>query len=176
MFNTLAVSLLLISSIFVTSCHPKKYQINPRIIRGEDAQPGQIKHMVSLRQIKRFDYGREDYNHFCGATLISERWVVSAAHCLKDDRLKTANIRIVVGANHFWRDGDMYKVKKIIRHEDFNPTFQQNDISLLQTKVSIIFSEYVQRIQIAKKWIEPGQDGIFAGFGVTGMFKLKSNK
>lgn len=86
--------------------------------------------------------------------------------------MNATNIRIVVGANHFWRDGKIYKVKHIIRHENYDNITSGNDISLLQSKTRIKFGEYVEPIPISRKWIEPGCEVLFAGFGVTGAFSL----
>lgn len=175
MFANLLVSVLLVCPIFAASWQPKKFEVQPRIVGGQDAEPGKFEYMVSLRRVKKIEFLQiNEYKHFCGAALISERWVISAAHCLeKDEPLKTSDIRIVVGANHFWRDGEMYTVKKIIIHENFNNIFKKNDISLLQTKVKVAFGvSYIHPIKIAKDWIEPGRDAMFAGFGITGLTNL----
>lgn len=175
MFAYLLVSVLLVCPIFAASWQPKKFEIQPRVVRGQDAKPGQFEYFVSLRRVKKIEFLQiSDYNHFCGGTLIGERWIISAAHCLaKDKPVKMSDIRIVVGANHFWRDGELYKVKKIILHEKFNNIYKENDISLLQTKDRIAYVvSYIHPIKIAKEWIRHGQDGIFAGFGVTGLSNL----
>lgn len=165
-FATVSLLVLLVGSISTTSL--QKFNIRPRIINGENAKVQQFPYMISLRHVVRTFYGQDEYKHFCGAALISDRWVISAAHCLHNKTSKTSNIRIVAAAHHFWRDGEMYEVKKIIRHERFQHIYKENDIALLQTKLSVVFSEGVQAIAISKGWVQPGQDGVFPGFGVTG--------
>ena len=57
-----------------------------RIVGGFEAAPSSWPWQVSFR----------DYDgHFCGGTLISSRWVISAAHCFYD----RTNLEIVMG-NH----------------------------------------------------------------------------
>lgn len=46
------------------------------IVNGQDAQPGRHPYMASLRQ--RID-GQKSW-HFCGATLVHERVLLTAAH------------------------------------------------------------------------------------------------
>lgn len=46
---------------------------SPLIIGGNEAKDGQFPYMVSLRL-----YG----SHMCGGSIISDHWILTAAHCL----------------------------------------------------------------------------------------------
>lgn len=162
MFTALIVSVLLVGPIFAASWQPKTFEIKPRIHGGFYAHEGQFKYMVSLRHNKR---------HFCGAALISERWVLSAAHCVFNEE-SASNIEIVVEPLRFAYDGVTYQTEQIIIHENFDFDFALHDISLLQTTTPVQFGENIQPIQISNQWIEPGKDGVFAGLGVTGTLNL----
>lgn len=159
MFTALLVSVFLVGPIFAASWHPKKFEIKPRIHGGFYAHEGQFKYMVSLRQNKR---------HFCGAALISERWVISAAHCVLNEQANASSVEIVVEPYQYNHGGVPYQAEQIIIHEDFDVDLALNDISLLQTATPIQFGENIRPIPISNEWIEPGQDGVFAGFGATG--------
>lgn len=52
---------------------PKK---RTKIVGGSDAGAGSWPWQVSLQM--------DRYGHVCGATLISSRWLISAAHCFQD--------------------------------------------------------------------------------------------
>lgn len=167
MFKTVLVSVLLISHIFAASWQSKKFGFKPRIIHGKDAQPGQFKYMASLREVEQLGDEYVNYKHFCGGAVISENWIITAAHCFTDELENTDNIRIVVGTNYIETDGLMYEVERVIKHIDYH-NFLKDDISLLQTKSQITFGESIQPIEMAKKWIEPGSDVVGVGFGITG--------
>lgn len=168
MLSTILLSVLLVNSTFATLWHSHKFQNTPRIYGGKEAQSNQFPYMVSLRQLKSTANGHLEYSHFCGAALIGHRWVISAAHCLRGKRLNVSHIGIIVGAHHFSQDGQIYKVEQIIRHNGFDEVTKINDISLLQTVSFVSYNDKVQPIPISKEWISAGQQGLFAGFGVSG--------
>ena len=63
-------SLALVAFFVVTSC---KASPTGRIVGGVDALDGQFPHQISLRQ---------GGSHICGGSIISRKFVLTAAHCV----------------------------------------------------------------------------------------------
>merc|ERR1711976_739650 len=107
-------------------------------------------------------------SHTCGASMISNRWLVSAAHCVGAG---TSSLAIVMGMHdRYWRwDGDArtYYLSSIVRHPGWNNDGSQgfpNDIAVLQTSSSIATNQYTQPITMASQ----GQDFTSANCVITG--------
>lgn len=94
------------------------------IINGQTAEPGQFPFVISLRN--RINA------HICGACLISNRWVVTAAHCLLGRFNIPHNVFVATGAHERY-DGRRYRVDLIIKHPEYNPIGVHNDLGLVRT-------------------------------------------
>ncbi|XP_027629254.1 chymotrypsinogen B [Tupaia chinensis] len=133
-----------------------------RIVNGEDAIPGSWPWQVSLQDKTGF--------HFCGGSLISEDWVVTAAHC----GVKTTD---VVVAGEFDQGSDeeniqVLKIAQVFKNPKFNMLTVRNDITLLKLATPAQFSQTVSPVCLPS-----AQDDFPAGSlcATTGWGKTKYN-
>uniref|UniRef100_A0A3Q0R0P9 trypsin n=1 Tax=Amphilophus citrinellus TaxID=61819 RepID=A0A3Q0R0P9_AMPCI len=89
-----------------------------KIVGGYECTKNSVAYQVSLN----VGY------HFCGGSLISSTWVVSAAHCYKSIqvRLGEHNIAVSEGTEQF------ISSSKVIRHQSYNSYNLDNDIMLIK--------------------------------------------
>src|ERR1700704_6476569 len=122
-----------------------------RIVGGKEARIKQWPGQATLRSTTQ---GGKSALYFCGATAISERWVVTAAHCVDDiasglqkrfgfnDRAGqplVGTIQVVIGLDDLdkVRDGHAYEVEKIIVREGYKEASASGrDIALIHLKRS----------------------------------------
>ncbi|XP_025073849.1 venom serine protease 34-like [Pogonomyrmex barbatus] len=90
------------------------------------------------------DFSRRDV--YCGATIISEKYVLTAAHCLTDR--DTSNMGILVGDHDLSTGADtnasrILTISRFDIHPFYNSESLENDIAIVMVNSVINFSEEV---------------------------------
>lgn len=111
------------------------------IVGGEEAKLKEFPHMAALGYSEN---GSIEWN--CGGSLISEYFVLTAAHCARKSyppkiaRLGDLNLKV---SNEGARPVE-YSVEQIIRHPDYKPPAKYNDIALLKLDRRVEFNEFIR--------------------------------
>lgn len=133
-----------------------------RIVGGQLQRQGGSPWQVLLR--------RKDGYGFCGGTLINDRWVVTAAHCLQD-----SPDHVTIGDYDKKRpDPDEQKiaVAHTITHPFFHEYTFDSDIALLYLNDSVVFGPYavpacLPNPNLSKLLMRDGTMGLATGWGAT---------
>ncbi|XP_025961183.2 transmembrane protease serine 9 isoform X1 [Dromaius novaehollandiae] len=132
-----------------------------KIVGGMDASSGEIPWQVSLK---------EDSRHFCGATIIGDRWLLSAAHCF--NQTKPEEITAYMGTTTLnGTDVNTVKVNvtRVIEHPLFNPIILDFDVAILELARPLVFNKYIQPVclPLTVQKFPVGKKCLISGWGNT---------
>jgi V8-like Glu-specific endopeptidase len=153
------ISIKGITPTSVLSCgKPNTRSKTSRIINGKNVLNNKWPWVVSIHKKNMFN---DVIGHFCGGTLITKRYVLSAAHCMKSLRAE----KVFVVANN-----EILNVEKIFVHDLYKfTTFSENDIALIKLKEDVRLSTNVSLICLPERQDEADEilnkTVVVAGFG-----------
>ncbi|KAG8187107.1 hypothetical protein JTE90_004853 [Oedothorax gibbosus] len=161
----------------VPDCGRSDSPKTPFVVNGNVSQVGQWPWMAGLL-LQRPKKGPQ---YLCGAVLVSEGWVLTAAHCVTRPltNVPLDARTVVVYCGMYYRKSaldDEYvqtrQVKQIIVHEEYDFTHYDADIALLQLESTIELTARVRPICLpteatTRENIRDGQKGIALGWGMT---------
>ncbi|XP_007944745.1 prothrombin [Orycteropus afer afer] len=146
--------------------------IQGRIVEGRDAEQGIAPWQVML-------FRKSPQELLCGASLLSDRWVLTAAHCLLyppwDKNFTENDLLVRIGKHSRTRyERNIEKIsmlEKIYIHPRYN--WKENldrDIALLKLKKPITFSDYIHPVclpdrETAARLLQAGYKGRVTGWG-----------
>ncbi|XP_062255620.1 trypsin-like [Platichthys flesus] len=124
-----------------------------KIVGGYECPKHSVPYQVSL-----FD----GYN-FCGGTLLSDEWVLSAAHCKSK-----SNVEVRLGEHDIWEpEGTEQHIMsaEFIRHPDYNPRTQDSDIMLIRLSRPATLNSFVRPATLPLKCASDGTMCQISGWG-----------
>ncbi|XP_063096623.1 transmembrane protease serine 11A [Cavia porcellus] len=146
-----------VSSVQVNDCGKRAAPLAVnRIMSGELAPKGAWPWQASLQH---------DGIHQCGATLISNTWLVTAAHCFKrgaNPRQWTVSFGTTIKPPLMKRN-----VRRIVVHERYRSPSKEYDIAVVQLSSKVTFTDDVRRICLpgTSASLPPDSTVYITGFG-----------
>ncbi|TDG98097.1 hypothetical protein EPR50_G00214660 [Perca flavescens] len=111
--------------------------VESRIVGGTDATEGEWPWQVDIQT--------EKSGHICGGSIITESWVLSAAHCFPDPSDVRSYI-IYVGRyqlNAYNKYMSTYRVSQVVIPSGYNEPHNGKDLALVKLSSSVTWSQYV---------------------------------
>ena len=135
------------------------------IVGGDEATDKEFPHMALIGYKKSED----DFSFVCGGSLISDRFILSAAHCSFGSDL---------GAAAYAKIGDVRRgintkntllvlIMERIKHPDYKRDFIDHDIMLFKLQKSVEFNDWIRPICLPHI-NEKVKRAVVTGWGTTG--------
>ncbi|XP_016083477.1 mannan-binding lectin serine protease 1 isoform X2 [Ornithorhynchus anatinus] len=142
-----------------------------RIAQGHPAQRGISPWIAMLTRHTR---------PFCGGSLLGNKWIVTAAHCLHrqleledsvlgtSDILSLSDFKVILGKHSTLKKDDTEQhlyAKKIIFHPSYQATTFENDLALVELSEQAVLNDYVMPICLPDGPQQEGTMVLVSGWG-----------
>uniref|UniRef100_A0A8C6LXE0 trypsin n=1 Tax=Nothobranchius furzeri TaxID=105023 RepID=A0A8C6LXE0_NOTFU len=124
-----------------------------RIVGGYECPKNSVPYQVSLFA---------GYN-YCGGILLSDEWVLSAAHCKSK-----SDVEVRLGEHDIWEPENTEQhimSAEFIHHPDYNPRTQDSDIMLIRLSRTATLNSFVRPVALPSKCASAGSRCLVSGWG-----------
>jgi len=119
----------------------------PKIVGGRKAPHGAFPWQVSVG----VSWISDPYeSHFCGGSIYSRTWIVTAAHCLEG--LAPEKVTVTAGTHALGVGGVRVNARRLVVKSDYNRTTFDNDIAMIELMDPLPFGQNITPISL----LEPG--------------------
>ncbi|CAK1552492.1 unnamed protein product [Leptosia nina] len=149
-----------LSTLALTS----RFDLLPRIAGGEKAD--------YTPWIAILSYGDVLTKFQCGGSVLTERHILTAAHCVSAAYINgklSSSYMATVGTNVINGSGQNYSIIANYTHPNYRMEYVKNDLGIVVTNASIIFSPLVERVTLNFNHIADGVNVVIYGWGSAGL-------
>lgn len=163
--NTLVTIVLNCAFSIVVTGPPYRNGTELRVYRGFPCSTDDYPFMVTLTGKHPSD---TMLTSFCGGTILNERWILTAAHCIENRSLEYAVIPAVSAGNT-----KSFTIEKLVSHEKYVSAYDSDDVALLRTKRPLIKSRHVDYVKLPERRFKTinnqvlCKEGLIMGWGLT---------
>nr|XP_022911964.1 chymotrypsin-1-like isoform X1 [Onthophagus taurus] len=130
--------------LYLIGCNDVDRNVTKRIVAGYTAFKGQYPYQVAILHAAD--------GLICGGSIITQKWVLSAAHCF--DRYNNNEMGFTILAGDMSKpSGQEMKVTKVVLHECYSLATYCNDIALVALENPLKFSRKVHSIPLTMNYI-----------------------
>lgn len=129
-----------------------------RIVGGYEVDIADVPFQVSLQH---------GFGHFCGGSIISSTWVLTAGHCTGSTDDPQMSVRVGTTLHTF--GGELVPVKRVIRHPAYDHGTVDYDFALMELQEELDLEKGVYAVELPEQ-DEPVEDGTclqVSGWGDT---------
>lgn len=133
--------------------------VEGRIAGGTPANIGQFPYAASLQN--------PAHGHFCGATIISNMFLITTASCTSNRPVSSFTVR--VGSIVTTAGGAEHAVALVRQHAQYIEQTRTNDIAIVQTATPIIFNVHTSAIAISAI-VHDVVPAVVSGWGAVSLY------
>ncbi|XP_015787833.1 clotting factor B [Tetranychus urticae] len=117
---------------------PKKFQVHIYVVGGDEVKSStDWPWMAAL-----FTKQNNQYDHFCGGTIISDSCILTAAHCVNHLLNQVNKLYVGVGSNELDKTTKI-PIRRVVVHPNYRDSKSYFDIALLMTSTKINFTDSI---------------------------------
>lgn len=138
-------------------------------IVGGDMSKQRIPYQISLQVMINsfYGFGPMTWAHNCGGSIVSPKYVITAAHCL--DNIEASRLSIISGTNDLRNDGSK-GTRHIVESYKIHPDYielNRSDIGIIRVREPFVYSDTTQPIVYSSQEVAGGETCLLTGWGYT---------